>query len=139
MDKLEKVILEMTDLFKQAKPLEQEKLNAAASNQVTFVEDCMKREQALLLKIRGLDQKRESVLKELGYQGKTFREIIDMQEGKEKEKLCALFEDFSKAIKEFSSINEEALKIIKVNLHQIDKVLGTQQAGSDVHITDKRV
>ena len=53
-----KIIEEFITLFDNLIPIEQEKLDAAVKNQVTFIEDCMHREQAAVLQLRGLKQSR---------------------------------------------------------------------------------
>ena len=55
-----KIIEELIALFDHLIPIEQEKLDAAIKNRVTFVEDCMHKEQAAVLQLRGLEQKREA-------------------------------------------------------------------------------
>ena len=48
-----KIIEELIALFDHLIPIEQEKLDAAIKNRVTFVEDCMHKEQAAVLQLRG--------------------------------------------------------------------------------------
>lgn len=72
-----KVIEEFITLFDHLIEIEQEKLDAAVKNRVTFVEDCMHKEQAAVLQLRGLEQKREAEQKHLGMEGYTFRQILE--------------------------------------------------------------
>ena len=81
---LTKILEEITSLLNQYLPLEEEKLKAIQENKVGFVEDSMKKEQALILKMRGLDGKREELLKKAGCTGKTMREILEELEENEK-------------------------------------------------------
>ena len=60
------IIEEFIQLFDELIPVEQEKLDAAIKNRITFVEECMNKEQAAVLKLRGLEQKRENAKKALG-------------------------------------------------------------------------
>ena len=71
-----KIIEEFITLFDNLIPIEQEKLDAAVKNQVTFIEDCMHREQAAVLQLRGLEQKREAEQRRLGMEGYSFRQIL---------------------------------------------------------------
>lgn len=139
MNRFEEIIVDMTNLFNDAIPLEKEKLHAAASKQITFVEDCMKKEQALLLKIRGLEQKRIETLKELGYENKTFKQIINTKTGEEEKRLSMLFDNFQRAVNEFSSINKEALKLIKLNMHDLNRIINEKQAVQSGNMTDQRI
>ena len=72
-----KIIEEFIALFDHLIPIEQEKLDAAVKNRITFVEDCMHKEQAAVLQLRGLEQKREAQQKLLGMEGYTFRQILE--------------------------------------------------------------
>lgn len=141
MSSLEMLIKEMIKLFQEAIPLEKEKLDAAASKRVTFVEECMKREQVLLLKVRGLEQKRQKIVKELGYEGKTFREIIDLETQENQKVLRPLYDELAEAIREFSSVNEEAMKIIRLNVYELDQIVKdkSQTQNAERHMTDQRV
>ena len=71
------IIKEFIALFDNLIPIEQEKLDAAVKNRITFVEDCMHKEQAAVLKLRGLEQRREAEQKRLGMEGYTFRQILE--------------------------------------------------------------
>lgn len=130
MKELCDILREMTALFREFLPLEEEKLKAAQRKQVTFIEDCMGKEQALLLKIRGLEQKRESFLKKKGLQGRTLREIIAEQPQEEQRELTQVFEAFGNAVKTFSALNEEAMKLIRLNLHELENVVKEKEGSS---------
>lgn len=60
-------IRDFIQLFDSLNRIEQEKLDAALKNRVSFVEDCMKKEQAAILRMRGLEQKREEAQKQARY------------------------------------------------------------------------
>ena len=68
MDEFKNVIEQLIGLFKQLTKIEQVKLNAVAGKHVGTVEDCVTQQQALLLKLRGLDQARERAQKKAGYE-----------------------------------------------------------------------
>ena len=130
MKELCDILREMTALFREFLPLEEEKLKAAQRKQVTFIEDCMGKEQALLLKIRGLEQKRESFLEQKGLQGRTLREIIAEQPEEEQRELTEVFEEFSSAVKTFSALNTEAMKLIRVNLHELENAVKAKEGST---------
>lgn len=115
------VLKDIGGLLRQNIPLEQEKLKAVRENKVSFVEDCMLKEQAVLLKMRGLEQKREQILREAGYEGKTLREILQELSPEERNKLQPVIDEFLTSVQDFNSLNEESMKLIRLNLHQIRK------------------
>ena len=72
-----KIIEEFIDFFDNLIPIEQEKLEAAIKNRVSFVEECMHKEQAAVLRLRGLEQKREKEQEKLGMKDYSFRQILE--------------------------------------------------------------
>ena len=72
-----KLIEEFIEFFEELIPVEQEKLDAAVKNRVSFVEECMHKEQAAVLRLRGLEQKREKEQERLNLAGCTFRQILE--------------------------------------------------------------
>ena len=123
MDQFAQVIKEMISLFEGFLPLEQEKLKAVQENKLTVLEDCMTKEQAVVLKLRGLEKKRETVQKEMGWEGKTFREILELVPETREREFRQLFEQLSQSISTFQSTNESALDAITVNLRQIEQTI----------------
>lgn len=123
MKQFEQVIHEMIRVFDQFLPLEREKLQAVSENNLTLLEDCMNREQAVVLKLRGLERKREDAQKQLGWQGKTFREIIELVPGEKQTEYRHLFEQLTHSMNMFQEANDSAMDTIAVNLRRIDNTL----------------
>lgn len=146
MDELRKIILEMIDIFRKLIPVEKNKLAAAAGYNVVSLEECMKKEQAAVLKLRGLDQKREDFLESAGWKGKTFRQILEDYEGGDREALMQLFEEFEQLFREFRDVNQDTNEVIRTNLHQVEKMAKDatfypgQKAGSaeEIHYTSHK-
>lgn len=73
----------LTMLRKVAKTLEnltgvqQTKTQAVMTGDLKTVEQCMKQEQAASMTLRGLDQKRERMMDQLGMRGVPLRDIMD--------------------------------------------------------------
>lgn len=68
--KLTKTLETLTDV-------EQTKTKAVMAGDLAVVEKCMKQEQAASLTLRGLDQKREKMMDQLGMRGVPLRQIMD--------------------------------------------------------------
>ena len=122
-----KVIEEFITLFDHLISIEQEKLDAAVKNRVTFVEDCM--EQAAVLQLRGLEQKRETEQKRLGMEGFTFRRILEEAPSETAASLKPLFDQLSERVTAFRSVSDSAKNIIEVNLHVIQRALVAEGPG----------
>ena len=55
------LIQQFIELFDRMTPLEQSKLEVVSRNQVALLEDIIKKEQAEIMTLRGLDLKRERI------------------------------------------------------------------------------
>ena len=55
--------------------IEQEKVTAVHNHDLAALNDCMKREQAAALALRGREQQRDALLKALGLEGVALREL----------------------------------------------------------------
>lgn len=124
MEGLTEVLEEITALLDEYRPLEEEKLKAIQENKVSFVEACMRKEQALLLQMKGLEKKREEVLEANGWSGKTLREVMEGLDEEERRKVQPVFDALTFSIQNFNSLNEESMKLIRLNLHRIQRAAG---------------
>lgn len=127
------VIEELITLFDHLIEVEQEKLDAAVKNRVTFVEDCMHKEQAAVLQLRGLDQRREAEQKRLGMEGYTFRQILKEVPEETAAGLKPLFDRLSEQVSGFRSVSNSAKDIIEVNLHMIQSAIAAEGPGADTY------
>ncbi len=126
MEEYKKILEEMTNVFHELTSIASVKLEAASKNRVTTVEECMKKEQPIVMKLRGIEQKREKLQAQLGYDGLAFREIIDTVGDGEKEELLPVYDGLSRAIQMFQKINDDVEQAIRLNLRDIDRALNKQ-------------
>ena len=124
------LIQQFIELFDRMTPLEQSKLEVVSRNQVALLEDIIKKEQAEIMALRGLDQKRERLQKELGFPDMTFSEILERVSGDEKTELQKLFEELGSRVRQFRSITESSKTMMEVNLHAINKMVAQKTYGS---------
>ncbi|WP_159442021.1 flagellar protein FlgN [Clostridium sp. Marseille-P2415] len=123
------VIEDFIHLFQELIQIEQTKLEASKKNRITYVEDCMNKEQAAILKLRGLDKKRETCQERLGYKGYTFQQILSETSGTEHNRLKKLFDTLTHQVRQFQDTNESARSMIEINLHMINKTINNSQKG----------
>jgi microcompartment protein CcmL/EutN len=128
-----KIIEEFIDFFDHLIPIEQEKLEAAIKNRVSFVEECMHKEQAAVLRLRGLEQKREKEQERLGMKDYSFRQILDRVPEDVSSVLKPLFDRMSEQVRQFQSISDNAKDIIEVNLHVIQSSLAEKAPGRETY------
>lgn len=151
MNDFEKIIRELIAFFQENQELEEKKLKAAEEKRTAAIEDCMTKEQAIILKLRGLDKKREEIQKKLGWEGMTFRQILEIVPEEERMKYSQLFDELTHSVRMFQSANESALEIISLNLRQVQaavkekesKGIYNQDGGSvetePQHLTNRKV
>ena len=132
-------------------PLEQSKLDAVSQNQITQLEEIIKKEQAEIMALRGLDQKREKLQAELGFKDLTFQEILKQLPEEQQMETKRLFDELASRVKSFQTITESSKTMMEVNLHAINQMIarqtgGTQTYGEDgsvqtgtPHFTDRRI
>lgn len=124
MEELKKIIVELNSVFEELIPIEKNKLTAAADHNVVELEECMKREQAAVLQIRGLDQKREAWLAQKGWSDKSFRQILEFLPGEERGQLEPSFERMTENFRMFRKVNEDTNMVLKTNLRVVENLTG---------------
>ena len=112
------LIHDFIDLFRSLTTVEQQKLDAAVANDLSILEDCMKKEQAFVLRLRGLEQQRDTLQGKLKMKDLKFREILSRVPDEVKEELTPLFQELSEKVRIFQSINASAQDAISVNFHE---------------------
>ena len=75
--------------------------------------------QVFVSKAENYEKRREELFKKIGLDGKTFREIIDMETGDRREELEDLFFDFRDAVIAARDYNSRSLDIVKNNLKEM--------------------
>ena len=128
MNEFTAVVEDLVELFEELIEIEQIKIEAVKKNMVSYVEDCMNREQAAVLKLRGLEKKRETCQKNMGFEGYTFKQILEATTGEEHSRLRQLFDTLSHHVSLFQDTNESARAMLEISLHNINKaILRTHQ------------
>ena len=114
-------ILEDTSKFLlEISAVEEEKFQAAMKNHILVLEDCIKKEQALVLRSKGLDLKRAAVQKAMGAEGMTLKQIIEAADAAEKPALQTAFRELEKNLNTYQEIYHRAKTAIEVNLHRVN-------------------
>lgn len=121
--KIKGIMDEYTALMDILIAFEKEKLEAVKKKKTSELDDFLKKEQAYLLQLRGLDGKREKLQKEYGFEGMTYRQLIDKAESDIKRELQESFTALSAKTNEFRNIVKTINSYIDIQLHTIDAVL----------------
>ncbi len=120
IDLLENLIL----LFDDLTDVEEIKLEAVKNKDMDKLNDCMKEEQVYLLQFRGLDKKRESMQKELGFENMKFAQIIaNIKDKQYREEFDDIYRTLRETMNYYQQLHNSAKSIIEFNLTSIDKAI----------------
>lgn len=114
--------------------LAQEKTKAVLKDDLMAVNECLKKEQALSLQLRGLDAKRERVLSALGLGGTPLSAFARKCAPEWRIKARAAEEKLRTQFALYQGASQAARSTLECNIHQIEKYMaedkGLPQTGS---------
>ena len=108
-----------TDFYAEVSENEKTKMDALASEDLELINKVLADYQVFVSKAENYEKRREELFKKIGLDGKTFREIIDMETGDRREELEDLFFDFREAVIAARDYNSKSLDIVKKNLKEM--------------------
>ena len=108
-----------TDFYAEVSENEKVKMDALASEDLELINKVLADYQVFVSKAENYEKRREELFKKIGLDGKTFREIIDMETGDRREELEDLFFDFRDAVIAARDYNSRSLDIVKKNLKEM--------------------
>lgn len=117
--------------------VEHDKNAAAARGDLRGVEECMKREQVLSLTLRGYDQKRDSLLRDLGITGVRLSTLVDHSPEELRLETKAVAEELRRQYALFQTASEVARNTLECNLRAIERAQAVQ-AGDAVQAEEQR-
>lgn len=124
------VIEETIGLIGDIAQVESDKAEAASLKQHHLMDGYIQEEQAQILKLRGLEQRRIRLAKELGWDSLTFRQILSRVSLRQSSRLQPLFEELEEQLKWLQDSRSAAERMIKVRLHEMDIVLARQNGSA---------
>ncbi len=105
-----------TDLFIDIADKEKEKMNALDSDNLAEINKILSEYQIYVKQTELYEKRRVELFKKIGTEGKTFREIVDMETGERHEELEDLFYSFRDAVMSAKEYNMRSLKIARENI-----------------------
>lgn len=118
--KIKDIMEEYIKLMDKLIDFEQEKLETIKEKNTELLDKFLKEEQVYLLQLRGLDQKRETIQKELNLEGLTYRQIIDKTESSIRSELEKSYNVLSEKTNQFKELLNTIKTYIDIKLHTID-------------------
>lgn len=106
---------------------EEQMAQAAALSQHHLINGFLNQEQAQLLKLRGLEQKRIRLASLMGWEDLTFQQILDQAAADQVALLSPVFTDLNRQIKRLLDARDSADKAIRLRLRELDASIGAMQ------------
>ena len=110
------VVKEITDI-------EQRRIDAASRNEHQQIESFLNEEQAALLSLRGLEQKRMHQAADLGWKDFTFRQILYAADSEQKKILLPLFNELDEQVSLLKKVRASADRIIGLRIHELEEAI----------------
>lgn len=111
MERLIEFLKEYAAFFEEINRQQEEKLKMLTAGEIPLVEEAIIIQQASDKQLQNMEQRRLLMFRELGYEGKTFKEVIEQSEGDNKKELESLFEKLNGDILNIKYLNEKAVRI----------------------------
>ena len=127
----------LTNTLATLTQVERDKNDAASQGDLIGVEECMKREQVLSLSLRGYDQKRDSLLRDLGITGVRLSTLVDHSPEELRLETKAVAEELRRQYALFQTASEVARNTLECNLRAIERTQAVQ-AGDAVQAEEQR-
>lgn len=109
--------------YKDFLNLENEKLDDIKQGRYETLDKHIRNEEAFVLKSRGLEIERLSLMEQLGKKDATFKEIIPMFDESVRPQLQQTFDEFSKVIFELKEVNTTCNELAQLKLTTIQNTL----------------
>ena len=129
-DNFTAVIRDLTETAGHIAQVEEDKAEAASLKHHERMDGYIKKEQADILKLRGLEQHRIRLAKSLGWESLTFRQILEKADPDTEQILTPLFRDLEQQLKRLKQSRDAAEQIINVRIHELETAIARQQGGS---------
>ena len=123
LDNLYKILEEQLHLYEEFMKIVEEKYNVVLEDNVARLDEIVSEEQVFFLKSRGLDQKREHVLQDLGLTGKTLKEVIESIDDTNKDRFIEMHKDIFNVLHTFKEKNNQCLDLVQIRLHRAQAMI----------------
>ncbi|MEG2429550.1 MAG: flagellar export chaperone FlgN [Oscillospiraceae bacterium] len=115
------------DFYQDFVTLENGKFNAMTADDITLIDDFVKKEQAFLLKSRGFERERDCYMDKAKHSELTLREFIPLLDTNFQEKAKELFENLTTSLYALKDINKRCNNLAEIRLHKVSKILNQNQ------------
>lgn len=110
--------------------IEESKATAASNRRHELLDGYIQEEQAQILKLRGLEQRRLKMAEALGWKSLTFRQILEKATPEQGRLLRPLFLELEQQLKRLEDARNASEQIINARLREMNVLIARQQGGS---------
>lgn len=133
IEELGKLLDDFSQIFDQLNSLQQEKIQAVQADDLSALDHCMQREQAISLQIRGMQRQKEKVEEALHIKGIPLRKVSEHLSAADRAQIAPVLTRFQSAYTLYQSAASASHAILETTLHEIDHAL--EEVGKTVKPT----
>lgn len=111
--KFRNLMEEYDELLMELLEIEEDKIMAISDENLDFLNECIRDEEAGILKMRGLDIRRDAITKEIGYVGKTFKQILEIVAADYRDELQPLFKSISEKTRRLKELSDSIRNMLE--------------------------
>lgn len=111
------------DSINQMIDLQNQKIELSNQDNIAIIENIMRKEEAVLMRLRGLDKKRDDLLAANNIKNTSFIDIINDDDTKLKSSMQETYKTLKDKLDELSEKKQIATNIIKSNISKISLML----------------
>ncbi len=140
LDILYNILEEQLHLYEEFMKIEEEKYNVILADNVSRLDEIVAEEQVFFLKSRGLDQKREHALKDLGLTGKNLKEVIESIDNSSKDRFSDMHKKIFNILHTFKEKNNQCQDLVQIRLHRAQtmiNMLDESKSNSKLYFKDE--
>lgn len=115
--------------------VEKAKIDAVQTDDLDKLNECMRKEQALGLALRGIDLKRQNALSELGLEHVSLNDLSSHAPKDYREEVHKVVEDLRQRYQLFRGTFDAAQNLLECNLHKVERILEDLGVEREPHIS----
>ncbi len=120
---------DLSGYLDQLSELARQKVDVVRQDDLLALDEVLKQEQAMTLTLRGLEQRRVKLVKELGLEGTSLIDLPQKSPEELEDRARQTAEELRGSYKIYRSCADTARNTLELNLHQIEKLAAA--AGTD--------
>ncbi len=123
IEELGKLFDDFAKLFDQLSGLQDKKIEAVRQDDLQTIEHCMQQEQAFTLQIRGMQRKKDTLLKALGLEKFALRQLPDHLSAADRAQIAPAISRFQAAYETYSHAAAASRTVLEDILAELNHIL----------------